>query len=163
VQRSDQASVVLLLIGVALLGSVLCYICRAMLSWQVLAAVTRVSLEVVRELTDAMHRKLHRLPLTFYDRALTGRLMARLTSDVGTLLILLNNASLQLASDLVIAVGIAVTLVWISPVLALVAFLAVPLCALNHRRFATPIRELARQVRGQFASIYGLLSERLSA
>jgi ABC-type multidrug transport system fused ATPase/permease subunit len=103
------------------------------------------------------------LPLAYYDREQTGRLMSRLTSDVGTLLIFLNSSSLQLASDLVIAVGIAGTLIWLSPPLALIAFLAVPVYAVNHRLFVRRIRELSRQVRAQFAAIYALLSERISA
>src|SRR5437588_4821949 len=132
----------LALIATAFAASAFCYACRAALSWKVSSAVTRVSLEVVRELTDAMHRKLQRLPLAFYDREQTGRLMSRLTSDVGTLLLFLNNSSLQLVSDLVIALGIAITLVWLSSRLALVAFLAVPLYAVNRRFFGPRIREL---------------------
>jgi ABC-type multidrug transport system fused ATPase/permease subunit len=151
------------LIAVALLGSVICLVARAVLSWKVSAVMTRVSLEVVRELTDAMHRKLQRLPLAYYDREQTGRLMSRLTGDVGTLLLFLNSASLQLASDLVIAAGISVTLVWLSWPLALVAFLAVPAYAVNHRLFAARTRDLARRVRVQFAAVYALLSERVSA
>jgi ABC-type multidrug transport system fused ATPase/permease subunit len=144
-------------------GSAACLIVRAILAWRVSLSVARASLEVVRELTDAMHRKLQRLPLAYFDREQTGRLMSRLTSDVGTLLIFLNSSSLQLGSDLVIAVGISATLLWLSPPLAAVAFVALPLYALNHRLLADRIRGLSRQVRSQFAAIYALLSERLSA
>jgi ABC-type multidrug transport system fused ATPase/permease subunit len=151
------------LIVAAFAGSVACLLARALLSWRVSVAMTRVSLEVVRELTDAMHRKLQRLPLAFYDREQTGRLMSRLTSDVGTLLLFLNGSSLQLASDLVIAAGISATLVWLSWPLALVALLAVPAYAVNHRLFAARTRDLARRVRTQFAAVYALLSERVSA
>jgi ABC-type multidrug transport system fused ATPase/permease subunit len=161
--HSSEASGIYVLIAVGFLGSAACYLARALLSWRVSLAVARVSLEVVRELTDAMHRKLQRLPLAFFDREQTGRLMSRLTSDVGTLLIFLNSSSLQLASDLIIAVGISATLIWLSPRLALIAFLAVPLYAINHRLFAQRLRELSRLVRAQFAAVYALLSERGSA
>src|SRR5690242_4292962 len=40
----------------ALAGSVLCYLLRMALLWRVTSVMTRVSLEVVRDLTDALHR-----------------------------------------------------------------------------------------------------------
>src|SRR6202007_788389 len=99
-----------------------CYLAKTMLACGVAAIMTRVSLEVVRMLTDAMHRKLQRLPVAYFEREQTGRLMSRITSDVGSLLIFLNSSSLQLVSDLVIALAISATLVWLQWRLALVAF-----------------------------------------
>ena len=82
----------------------------------------RVALEVVRDLTGALHSKLQRLPISYYDQEQTGRLMARITSDVGSLLIFLNSASLQLVCDLILAAGISVTLLVLEWRLALIAF-----------------------------------------
>jgi ABC-type multidrug transport system fused ATPase/permease subunit len=147
----------------ALALSVLCHLGRMALAWRASAVMTRVSLEVVRALTDALHRKLQRLPLAYFDRQQTGRVMARITNDVGTLLIFLNSGSLQLVSDLVLAGGIAAVLLGIRWQLALVSFAALPLYALNHRFFARRLQELSRMVRGQVAGIYALLSERVSA
>jgi ABC-type multidrug transport system fused ATPase/permease subunit len=154
---------VLVAILVALAASVACYLARTGLAWWVANTMTRVSLEVVRVLTDAMHRKLQRLPVAYFDREQTGRVMSRITSDVGSLLIFLNSSSLQLVSDLVLAAGISVALVWLNWRLALVSAVAVPLYAVNHRLFAHKLRELSRQVRAQVAVIYALLSERVSA
>jgi ABC-type multidrug transport system fused ATPase/permease subunit len=147
----------------ALAASVACYLTRATLAWRVATTMSRLSLEFVRELTDAMHRKLQRLPVTYFDREQTGRVMSRITSDVGSLLVFLNTGSLQLVSDLVIAVGISGTLLWLNWRLAVVSFVAVPLYALNHRAFSAKVRELTRRVKAQVASIYALLSERVSA
>jgi ABC-type multidrug transport system fused ATPase/permease subunit len=147
----------------ALAASVACYIAKTALAWWVAGIMTRVSLEVVRNLTDAMHRKLQRLPVAYFEREQTGRVMSRITSDVGSLLIFLNNSSLQLVSDLVLAAGICVVLAWLNWQLALVSFFAAPLYAVNHRLFATKVRELSRRVRTQVAAIYALLSERVSA
>ena len=160
---SADAGAIARRILVALAASVACHVVRMGLSWKVSATISRVSLEVVRGLTDAMHRKLQRLPVAYYDREQTGRLMARITGDVGSLLIFLNTASLQLASDLVLAVGIVGTLLWLHGPLALVSFLAVPLYVFNHRAFAGRLRELSRAVRSHLAGLYGLLSERVSA
>ncbi len=151
------------MIGAVLAASVACLLGRTALAWRANATMIRVSLEIVRELTDAVHRKLQRLPVAYYDREQTGRVMSRITSDVGSLLIFLSSASLQMISDLVLALGIAAVLLWLHWELAAVAFLAVPLYALNHRLFVVKVRAVARRVRGHVAGLYAFLSERLSA
>ncbi len=151
------------LIGTGLAFTAACLLGRMMLAWRVAAIMSHVSLDVVRVLTDAMHRKFQRLPVAYFDRQQTGRVMTRITGDVGSLLIFLNSGSLQLVSDLVLAVGITVTLGWLQWQLALVSLAALPLYAVNHRLFAARIQELSRGVRGHLATVYALLSERVSA
>lgn len=153
------AGIVFLALG-AVVG---CHLARLILVWRGQAAMNRVSLEVVRELTDALHRKYQRLPLAYFDREQTGQLMARITSDVGSLMIFLGSGSLQLASDLVLAAGIAVVLAWLRWQLAIVCFVVVPLYAVNHHLFAARFRVLSEHLRSQLGAIYALLSERLSA
>jgi ABC-type multidrug transport system fused ATPase/permease subunit len=86
---------------------VACHLGRLALGWKVAARMSRLTLEVVRELTDALHRKLHRLEMCYFDTEPTGHIMARLTCDVGSLLIFLSGGSLQLVSDLLVAAGIS--------------------------------------------------------
>ena len=154
------------LTAVLLLASgavIACHLPRMGLVWRGKAMMNRVSLEVVRELTDALHRKYQRLPLAHFDREQTGQLMARITSDVGSLLIFLGSGSLQLASDLVLAAGIVVVLTWLRWQLAVICFAMVPLYAVNHQLFAARFRLLSERLRGQLGAIYSLLSERISA
>jgi ABC-type multidrug transport system fused ATPase/permease subunit len=150
-------------IAMALAAMLVCYAIRALLGWAAARRMSRISLEVVRDLTDAMHRKLQRLPLAYHDRRETGRLMSRITGDVGSLLIFLNAGSLQLAADLVLAAGVSAVLFWLRWRLALVALAVVPLYIANHRHFAPRVNALTRTVRARLAAIYALLSERISA
>ncbi|MBX6311814.1 MAG: ABC transporter ATP-binding protein [Isosphaeraceae bacterium] len=158
-----EAAALLKVIGLGLLATAACHLGRMALGWKVAASMSRISLEVVRALTDAMHRKLQRLPMAFFDGQQTGLLMARVTNDVGSLLVFLNGGALQLASDIVLALGISAVLIWLHPKLALVALVAVPLYAVTDRLFARRNLRLARKVWAQIASIYALLSERISA
>ncbi len=151
------------MLATALAVTAACLLARAALGWRVGAVMTRISLEVVKELTDALHRKLQRLPLAFLDRNQTGGLMAKLTSDVGTLLIFLNTGTLQLVTDLVLAIGIAGVLVALNWPLALVALSAVPLAAAAQVGFRGPLRARSAEARARFAALYALLSERLPA
>ncbi|HEY1377198.1 MAG TPA: ABC transporter ATP-binding protein, partial [Gemmataceae bacterium] len=150
-------------IAIAFATSAGCYVARAIVGWAVASAMHRVSLEVVRDLTDRLHRKLQRQPPAYFDRHPTGDLLARLTGDVGSLLVFLNGGAVQLACDLVLAAGAAGVLVWVQWRLALAAAVVVPLLAVGHARFATVARRLARAAAERAADLYGFLSERLSA
>jgi ABC-type multidrug transport system fused ATPase/permease subunit len=154
---------VTLAIAAALVVAVVCHVGRMTFVWCGNLVMNRVSLEIVRDLTDTLHRKLQRLPLAYFDQQQTGQLMARITSDVGSLLIFLGSGSMQLVSDLVLAAGIACVLLWIRWQLAVICFIVVPLYAFNHRLFAGRINALSAKIRGQLGSIYALLSERISA
>src|SRR5438876_11530411 len=103
----------------------------------------RISQEVVVALRGALHRKLMRLPLAYFDTQQTGRLMARVTSDVGSILTFINSGSLQLVNDLIMAVGIAILLCWLQWRLAIVALVTVPLYAVHHRLVAAKIHKLS--------------------
>jgi ABC-type multidrug transport system fused ATPase/permease subunit len=151
------------LIALVCLVSVACHLGRMALSWKIGSVMARVSQEVIVGLTDALHRKMHSLPMAFFDRQQTGRLMARITSDVGSILIFLSSGFLQLITDLIVASGIVVLLLWIEWRLALVSFLVLPIYALNHTLFSGRIGRLSREVRAELAAIYALVSERVSA
>jgi ABC-type multidrug transport system fused ATPase/permease subunit len=147
----------------AVAAMIACQVARTVLGWAVASRMSRVSLEVVREVTAAMHRKLQRLPMSYYDREQTGQVLARITGDAGSLLIFLDVGSLQLASDLILAAGITAVLAGIEWRLAVASLAVMPLYALNYRWFAGRVEALAREVRARLASIYALLSERVSA
>lgn len=140
-----------------------CLALRLAMGWLAGQLMSRVSLEFVRSLTDSVHRKLQRLPVSYFDKSETGQLMARLTADVGTLLIFLNTSSVQLVADLVLAAGIVVVLAWLSWPLALTSLLALPLFFWNYRRSAERIGSLSRRLQDQNAQLYAYLSERMSA
>jgi ABC-type multidrug transport system fused ATPase/permease subunit len=150
-------------ITLGLLATAACYLGRMALAWIVTTTMGRIGQEVVVALRGALHRKLLRLPMAYFDAQQTGRLMARVTSDVGSILAFLNVGSLQLVNDLIVALGIAVLLVWLQWSLALVALVTLPLYAVNQQFFSRKIRGISAEVRSQVASIYALLSERVSA
>jgi ABC-type multidrug transport system fused ATPase/permease subunit len=150
-------------VGLAFGAMAACQLARIALAWAVAANVGRVAQEIVVALRTDLKAKLMRLPMSYFDAHQTGRLMARVTSDVGTILGFVNGGLLQLVNDLLLAVGIAGVLAWLQWRLALVALVAVPLYAANHRRFAGRLHGLSQAIRGQVSAIYALLSERVSA
>ena len=157
--RSAAARAIVL----ALLATIGLHGARALVAWRVAAMMGRVSQEVVVELRGALHRKLMRLPMAYFDAQQTGRLMARVTSDVGSILMFIRSGILQLLNDLITSMAIALMLAFLQWRLALVALVAVPLYALNQKVFFRRLRRLSDEIRAQVAALYALLSERISA
>ncbi len=139
------------------------HLARATISWRTSALMGRISQEFVVSVRSALHRKLMRLPMAYFDGQQTGRLMARVTSDVGSILMFIRSGIIQLASDLILSMAIACVLVWLQWRLAMVALFIVPLYAVNQRFFFARLRKLSDEIRAQVAALYALLSERVSA
>ena len=150
-------------IGLALGGTVVLHLARSFISWWTAATMGRISQEVVVALRGALHRKLMRLPMAYFDSQQTGRIMARVTSDVGSILMFIRSGIIQLISDLILSLAIAFVLVWLQWRLAIVALVAVPLYAVNQRFFFARLRRLSDEIRAQVSALYALLSERVSA
>jgi ABC-type multidrug transport system fused ATPase/permease subunit len=160
---SSEKSSVVWAIGIALVATIVLHFVRALLGWKIAAMMGRISQEVVVALRGALHRKLMRLPMAYFDSQQTGRLMARVTSDVGSILMFIRSGILQLLNDLILSCTIAVMLGYLEWRLALVALVTVPVYVLNQRLFFGTLRRLSDEIRAQVSALYALLSERVSA
>ena len=75
---------------------------------------------------QGLYEHLRRLSLRYYDSTQVGRLITRITSDVDALNDLLSGGIVNLISDSVTIVGIAVIMVLLNPRLAALTFLTLP-------------------------------------
>jgi ATP-binding cassette subfamily B protein len=85
--------------------------------------VQRTALRLRRDIED----KLHRLPLSYFDRVPRGELLSRVTNDIDNIQQTMQQTLSQLLTSLLTLVGVLGMMLWISPVLALVALVSVPL------------------------------------
>ena len=126
-------------IGLTLAGTIALYLTRSLLAWRTAAMMGRISQEVVVALRGALHRKLMWLPMAYFDAQQTGRIMARVTSDVGSILMFIRGGIIQLLNDLVLSMAIAILLGWLQWRLALVALVdGAPLCPQSAPTFSAP-------------------------
>jgi ATP-binding cassette, subfamily B, multidrug efflux pump len=89
----------------------------------ILAGVVQRSMYALRE---SVEHKLNRLPLTYLDRAARGDLLSRVTNDIDNLAQSLQQTVSQILTSLLTMVGVAVMMFTISPFLAVVALVTVP-------------------------------------
>ena len=73
-----------------------------------------------------VERKLDRLPLSYFDKQPRGELLSRVTNDIDNVSQTLQQTLTQLLNSLLMLIGVLVMMVWISPTLALVTLLSVP-------------------------------------
>ena len=114
-------------IGVLLLGLLGLYVVSAALSFAQHFIMTGVSQKLSYSLRGRLAAKVHRLPMSYFDRVTYGDVLSRVTNDVDTLGQSLNQSLSQVVSSLATAVGVAVMMLSISWQMTLAALLILPL------------------------------------
>ena len=118
----------------------------------------RVILAIRRE----MFARLERLPVSFFDRTPTGRLMTRLTSDVEALQELISSGLVSTVGDVAVLAGTAAILLWMNARLALLVFAVLPVLVLFVELLKRLIRDANREIRRRLARLAAFLQERVT-
>ncbi len=100
--------------------------------WLLNGLVQRTVLRLRADVED----KLNRLPLPYFDRQPRGELLSRVTNDIDNISQTLSQTLSQLLSALLTVVGVLAMMLWISPLLAVVALVAVPLSVVVTQQIA---------------------------
>ncbi|MBD0323942.1 MAG: ABC transporter ATP-binding protein, partial [Aldersonia sp.] len=105
---------------------VLLYLGSAVFSWVQGLLLNVVIQRTVRRLRHDVEAKLHKLPLSYFDNAPRGDVLSRVTNDVDNISTGLQQTVSQLLVSVLSVLGILAAMMWISPLLALIAVLTVP-------------------------------------
>ncbi|MEU1331443.1 ABC transporter ATP-binding protein [Streptomyces sp. NPDC005865] len=96
-----------------------------------MAVATRLSNRVINKTVFRMRAevqtKLSRLPLSYFDKRQRGEVLSRATNDLDNINQTLQQTMGQLINSLLTIIGVLVMMFWVSPLLALVALVTVPL------------------------------------
>ncbi|MFJ5223556.1 ABC transporter ATP-binding protein [Streptomyces sp. NPDC088400] len=117
-------------VGQVLLMALVVYVGAGLL----MLVSTRLSIRVINRtvyrMREDIQAKLSRLPLSYFDRQPRGEVLSRATNDVDNISQTLQQTMGQLINSLLTIVGVLAMMFWISPLLALVALVTVPLSVL---------------------------------
>ncbi|HYK98039.1 MAG TPA: ABC transporter ATP-binding protein [Candidatus Acidoferrales bacterium] len=111
--------ILLLAAGVYLLGS--------LLAWAQGYLMAGVAQRTVFGLRREVEEKLARLPLRYFDSHSHGDILSRVTNDVDNIATTLQQGLNQLMTSILTVVGTLAMMLWISPLLAVISILTVPL------------------------------------
>ena len=102
------------------------FVLAALFQWLqariLVGVVNRAIFGVRRDVED----KLHRLPLSYFDRQPRGEILSRVTNDIDNMAQSLQQTLAQLLTALLTVLAMLGMMFWISPLLALIALVTVP-------------------------------------
>ncbi len=87
----------------------------------------------VYRMREDVEEKINRLPLGYFDRSPRGELLSRVTNDIDNVSQTLQQTMSQLLTSLLTVVAVLAMMFWISPLLALLALVSVPVSLLVTR------------------------------
>ncbi|GGC52850.1 ABC transporter ATP-binding protein [Hoyosella rhizosphaerae] len=106
------------------------YLIAATCAWASAYILNNVVQSVIRGLRSDVEDKVHRLPLSYFDKHQRGDVLSRVTNDIDNVSQSLQQTMSQLLNALLTVLAVLAMMLWISPLLALIALLTVPLSLL---------------------------------
>ena len=117
-------------VGRVLLLAVAVYVAASVLAWLQAFVLNDVVQRTVFRLRADVADKVNRLPLGYVDAQPRGELLSRVTNDIDNVSSTLQQTLSGLLTSLLTVAGVVGVMIWISPLLALVALITVPLTVL---------------------------------
>lgn len=110
-----------------ILITVLClYIISAIFSFVQGYIMTGVSQKICYRLRKEMSEKINKMPMKYFDSTTHGEVLSRITNDIDTLGISLNQSITMLITSVAMIIGIIVMMLTINPLMTLVSLLIIP-------------------------------------
>jgi ATP-binding cassette subfamily B protein len=106
------------------------YVGSALLGWLQGYLLNDAVQRTIYRLRSDVETKLHALPLKYFDKQPRGELLSRVTNDIDNIQQTLQQTMSQLLTSLLTVLGVLVVMFVISPLLAVVALVTVPLAFL---------------------------------
>lgn len=118
----------------------------------------KMSFKLRKELSE----KMNRLPMSYYDKRTYGEVLSRITNDVDTLGMSLNQSITQLITSVATIVGVLIMMLTISPLMTLIALLILPISAClisvivkHSQKYFKQQQEYLGHVNGQIEEVFG--------
>ncbi len=120
-----------------------------------------VNQKISFSLRESLSHKMHKLPLSFYEKNQTGEILSRVTNDVDTLSQSLDQSLTQVISSITMMIGVIVMMFSISPFMTLVSICMIPLALLlmglvmkRSQKYFKRQQEYLGHINGQVEEIY---------
>ena len=121
-----------------------------------------VSQKMTYNMRKEISEKIHRIPMKYYESNTYGEVLSRVTNDVDTLGMSLNQSITQLITSLTTIIGVLVMMLSISWLMTLIALIILPISAglvmlvvKSSQKYFKQQQEYLGHVNGQVEEIYG--------
>lgn len=144
----------LILGGIYLTGVVAVFVRQRLLN--------RIAQRTVHRMRSDLFQKMEYLPVRYFDTHQHGDLMSRYTNDIDRISDALTDSLSDLFSGVLTLVGIFVLMIYISPILTLVALVTVPLMIFSAQRIVRVSRKYFRAQQEVLGDMNGYIEEMIS-
>lgn len=149
-------------IAMIMLWLVLLYVISAIFSYMQGHLMAGVSTDMAYNLRNAIMKKMNRLPFSYYNKTSHGEVLSRITNDVDTLNMTLNQSITQMITSVTSVIGVLIMMLSISWKLTIIAVLILPFSLLlvmgvvkkSQKYFQGQQKYLGR-VNGHIEEMYG--------
>ncbi|MFP5518486.1 MAG: ABC transporter ATP-binding protein [Bdellovibrionia bacterium] len=102
------------------------------------------------------------LPMEYYNKTQTGRIVTRLTTDVAALGDLFTNGLVSIFIQLVVMLAIVIAMLWISPLLTVATLAVTPLFIFLSIKISDLIRDTLREQKKKLSTMNSFVAENLN-
>lgn len=146
--------ILLFVLGLYLLSSVLSFI----QGWIMTGITQKICYRMRKEITE----KINRMPMKYFESRTYGEVLSRITNDVDTLGMGLNQSVTQIITSMATIIGVLVMMLSISPLMTLIALVVLPVSGIcvslvvkkSQKHFITQ-QEYLGHINGQVEESYG--------
>ncbi|MEO7015225.1 MAG: ABC transporter ATP-binding protein [Leifsonia sp.] len=117
-------------VGTILMWVLALYIASSLFSYLQAYVLNGITQRTVYRLREEVETKINRLPLKYFDSMQRGELLSRVTNDIDNISQTLQQSMSQLLTSLLTVIGVVVLMFVISPLLAIIALVAIPMTLL---------------------------------
>ncbi|MDD3149094.1 MAG: ABC transporter ATP-binding protein, partial [Candidatus Riflebacteria bacterium] len=149
------------LVKSAVIGLIVMALARGVLSYLQGRWTETASQSVACDLRSAIHRQLARLSFSYHDRSETGQLLSRAIQDVERIRFITGRAFVRIADGIVLLLGTSVMLLYMNPLLAVLALATMPVIIWRAIFLGSRQRPLALLVQKQLAKVTTRLEQNL--
>ncbi len=116
-------------IGMILLIVLGLYVCSAIFNFVQGWIMTGITQKICYQMRKGISEKIHRMPMGYFESRTYGEVLSRITNDVDTLGMGLNQSITQIITSVATMVGVFIMMLSISPLMTLIAFVVLPVSA----------------------------------
>lgn len=138
------------------------YLFSALLGYIQQLVMADVAQKIVFDMRDDVNRKLHRLPLSYFDRRTHGEVMSRVTNDIDNIANTLQQSITQFVTSFVTILGVLVMMLTISPLLTLITLLTLPTAMLITLRIVKTSQKYFGSQQKELGALNGHVEEMYS-
>ena len=138
------------------------YLISGLFSFVMQRLAADVSVDLSRKMRRDIGEKLHRVPVSYYEKANIGDILSRITNDVDAVSQSISNVLTQFISGVATLLGVLVMMLTISPLLTGIVVLVVPLSGVMvavifklSQKYFRAQQETLGEISGQVEESYG--------